>query len=70
LNDEQTLQQCDVKAGDSIHMVMQLRGQPRSWGPHGVLQFKLLFFAFMWVFMMSVSPFLIDIFNRIERHMP
>mmetsp|Transcript_27934 Transcript_27934/g.54946 ORF Transcript_27934/g.54946 Transcript_27934/m.54946 type:complete len:254 (-) Transcript_27934:420-1181(-) len=44
--------------------------QPRKWGPHGVLQFKLLFFAFMWVFMMSVSPYLIDIFNRIERHMP
>jgi len=44
--------------------------QPRKWGPHGVLQFKLLFFAFMWLFMMSVSPYLIDIFSRIERHMP
>jgi hypothetical protein len=44
--------------------------QPRRWGPHGILQFKLLLFAFMWVFMTSVSPFLIDIFISLERRMP
>jgi len=44
--------------------------QPRRWGPHGVFQFKALFFAFMWVFMMIVSPFLIDILIRLESRMP
>jgi len=73
--DEQKLafEQEDKKLENDLGLVagwLYRKCQPRRWGPHGVLQFRILFFVFMWVFWYSVSPFLIDIFIRIERHMP
>jgi len=41
--------------------------QPRKWGPHGILVFKMMYLAFMWNFMMAAYPIFLDVARSLDR---